>query len=295
METFFFWGFLTDPRADTLPDHRCLGLAATEYTNLLHFFHSTACQVDQLAHGWTKIVTQHAPAVRFRGQPLYALDAIKVQKSGKRMPGVRLYHQQTNHTTKPSYIMGHFYGALTQIAQAHGQVFAVPLRFQLQDGLLRSPSEKTTPVDRMARLCTTLLQPGALIVADAYYTSKTMLKTLLKAGLHYIGRARITTVAYEPPPVCTKMRRGRPKKYGQKVRLRERFRHLSNFREAQVPLGSEPTRLWIHTADLYWQGLWVRFVLTITASGTERILLSTDCGLSAEEILQAYNHRFQMK
>ena len=131
---------------------RCLGLAPNDYYNLLHFFHSSAFALSPLCRHWLALVFQVAPVLAVKGRPVYVFDAIKVGKSGKRMPGVKMLHQESGDNTKPEFIMGHFWGALGLLCGAGENVCAVPLLLKLQDGLKRSPSEKATLTDKMAQL-----------------------------------------------------------------------------------------------------------------------------------------------
>ena len=277
---------------------RCLGLAPSEYYNLLHFFHSSAFQVKDLCQRWMHLVTTQLPLVQCNGSPLYLADAIKVGKAGKRMPGVRLLHQESEDNSKPEYIMGHYWGAVAAAVEAGSQVFAVPLRLQVQDGLKRSPSEKASLVDKMQELVLELLASGSTLVADAYYTSHTLLRELCKHGINYIGRIRINTVAYEPPaPGSPSAGRGpgRPRKYGAKVLLRDLFRQSHLFTWAEVPMYGEVKAFHYHVCDLLWQGISARFVLTIYKDGKEMILISTNTSWSAEDIITAYALRFKIE
>ena len=85
------------------------------------------------------------------GTPLYLVDGIKVGKAGRKMPGVKLFHQESDNNTKPEYIMGHYWGAVSKVVTGGMHAYALPLRFQIQDGLKRSPSEAATLIDKMVR------------------------------------------------------------------------------------------------------------------------------------------------
>lgn len=275
---------------------RCLGLAASDYYNLLHFFHGSAFCVHALCHKWIEIVKHTAPLLLLEGKPLYVVDAIEVGKAGSKMPGVKLLHQQSNDNTKPDYIRGHFWGALSVLVGTAAHVFALPLRLQIHDGLKRSPSEAATLIDKMHTLLTTTLNQAGTVVADAYYSTHGFLRALVAARLHYIGKIRSTTVAYEaPPPLSCPRPRGRPRKYGPKVKLRKLFEHPQLFKPASLELYGDLKDILFYSLDLFWQGLWVRFVLTLYPDGTRSILISTNTHLSPEAILYAYSLRFKIE
>jgi hypothetical protein len=56
--------------------------------------------------------------VRFNGRLVLVGDGIRAAKRGKRMPGVKLLHQQSNCSTTPEYIMGHSLQAVALLVHA---------------------------------------------------------------------------------------------------------------------------------------------------------------------------------
>jgi len=82
---------------------RSIGLRSIYYDRLLDFFHSKAVCPDNLARLWTKLVISCFPSlIKFNGKPVLVGDGIKVAKSGKKMPAVKLLHQQSESNTKLS-------------------------------------------------------------------------------------------------------------------------------------------------------------------------------------------------
>ena len=118
---------------------RALGLLSDCHDRLLSFFHSSAIMPDRLAQLWTGIVLRIFPALKFNGRIVLLADGIKVPKTGKKMPGVKLLHQESDSNTKPEYIMGHSCQAVSLVVGAGISAFAVPLEAKAhrQDGLAR--------------------------------------------------------------------------------------------------------------------------------------------------------------
>lgn len=274
---------------------RCLGLAPCEYYNLLHFFHSTAFSAEALCQRWVEVLGRRAPLLTLGGKPVYVVDAVVAAKAGKRMPAVKSLHQASENNNKPEFVMGHFWGALTVLARAGPRIFAVPVRFALQDGLKRSPSDSRTTITRMHGLVTQTARAPGTVVADCYYSCRVILKALLAAGFHYIGRVRSNAVAYEPAPPPLKRQRGRPRKYGKKVVLKQLFADKTLFHRATVDLYGKVQTVLLHEVELYWQGILVKFVLSLSLAGRKAIFLSTDRSLSAETITAAYGWRFKIE
>jgi DDE superfamily endonuclease len=280
---------------------RCFGLDPSEYHNLLHFFHADSFCVKELCAAWIRQVFTHLAPLQIHGSPLVLADAIKIGKAGKRMPGVKLLHQESEDNSKPEFIMGHYFGAVAAVVAAGCHVFAVPVRMQIQDGLKRSPTDGATWVSKMAGLLVEILATetsgvvGATGVADASYASHELLWALLQQGIAYIGRIRIHTVAYLLPPKREEHTRGRPRKYGDKVVLRDLFKKPELFTWAEVELYGEVKPIYYYVCDLLWHGMFVRFVLTIYPNKREIILISTHRLWSAEDIIRAYELRFKIE
>src|SRR3990167_3145027 len=106
---------------------RALGLREECYDRLLDFFHSPSVSVDRLIQVWTRIVLNLFEIPKFEGRIILLGDGLKVPKAGKKMPGVKLLHQESENNTKPEYIMGHSCQAVSLVVQAAKSFFAVPL------------------------------------------------------------------------------------------------------------------------------------------------------------------------
>lgn len=271
---------------------RCMGLDPKHYVSLLHFFHSSAFSVVDICTSWKRIVFALSRPVQVGGRPICAVDAIKVGKAGRKMPGVKLLHQESSDNTKPDYIMGHFWGAVSLLSHACGTVVSIPLRFQIQDGLKRSPSEVATLVDKMADLVlNTLAGTNALVVGDAYYSNQKMLRSLMTAGLDYIGKMKISTIAYERPVAPERPRRGRPRKRGAKVKLRELFNESANFHAESLYVYGKMQEVRYLSRELLWHDIVVRFVLSIMPDGSRAIISCSDLSLTDAQIIVAYGWR----
>src|SRR5664279_2567506 len=87
---------------------RALKLDDRCYSNLIKNMHSSAVRLDELNALWTRVVLKLFPSpVRVNGRRVLVGDGIKAPKRGKKMPGVKLLHQQSESNNKSEYIMGH--------------------------------------------------------------------------------------------------------------------------------------------------------------------------------------------
>src|SRR3981081_1125835 len=132
---------------------RALNLRPRLYTKLLDHFHSSGINLDRLSALWTQAVLQMFPhLVRVNGRLVLVGDGIKAPKRGKKMPGVKLLHQQSESNTKPEYIMGHSMQAVGLLVHAAQSVFSVPLAARIHEGLVWSRQAHLARQDaRLAR------------------------------------------------------------------------------------------------------------------------------------------------
>ena len=135
-------------------------------------------------------------------------------------------------------------------------------------------------------------------MADAYYASRKVILPLLKRGHQLITRARINTVAYYPASRPSKPRRGRPKLYGKKVRLRDLAEDTLQFTTAPSPIDDDNNvTLQYRCLDLLWRpvGRLVRFVIVRHPQRGMIFLMATDTELDPLQILMLYSHRFKIE
>jgi hypothetical protein len=82
---------------------RALKLDARFYNKLVDHFHSPAVKLDRLAALWTRTVLRLFPQpLRTNGRCIVVGDGIKVPKRGRKMPAVKLLHQQSESTPSPN-------------------------------------------------------------------------------------------------------------------------------------------------------------------------------------------------
>ena len=139
---------------------------------------------------------------------------------------------------------------------------------------------------------------SGLLVADAYYASAKIIRPLLRAGWHLIVGVRFNAVAYHLPEPAVPGRKGRPRLYGEKVRLRTGYDEAAAFTEASSPIyGETGVTLRYRVFDLVWRpvGIVVRFVLVSHPTRGRKILMSTDLSLEPLEIIMTYGIRFKIE
>lgn len=280
---------------------RALGLKEICYDRILDFFHSKALDLNKLTRHWVALVQiVHPSILRSNGRILLVGDGLKVPKAGRKMPAVKLLHQKSESNTKPQYIMGHSCQAVAILAGALKSVFAIPLASRIHEGVVFSNRDKRTLLDKMILLIDSLgIVAPFYFIADAYYASRVIILGLIETGNHLITRVRSNAVAYYPakPPPEPKGP-GRPRKYGEKVKLRSLFDYPDMMQNAQSPIyGEKGIRLRFLSTDLLWRpvGILVRFVAVIHPTRGLTLLMSTDLSLPPIEIIRLYGLRFKIE
>ena len=279
---------------------RALGLKDFCYDRILDFYHTTALNLDTLTKLWTSLMLKCPFVLKTNGRILLVGDGLKVPKEGRKMPAVKKLHQESESNTKPSYIFGHYCQAVAILAGTVKSVFAVPLASRIHDGVVFSNRDTRTALDKMIQLILSLdIREPLYFIADAYYAGKKMAHGLLAQSNHLITRVKTNAVAYLPiGEVKNKPKLGRPKHYGEKVKIKHYFDDVSQMQTAQSPLYGEQNVL-IHykTLDLLWRpvGIPVRFVLVVHPNRGKIMLMSTDTSLPAIEVIRIYGMRFKIE
>jgi len=279
---------------------RALTLTPRFYNKLLDGFHSSAVQLDRLSALWTQAVLQLLPEpLRINGRLVLVGDGIKAPKCGKKMPGVKLLHQQSESNTKPEYIMGHSLQAISVLVQAAQSVFALPLAVRIHEGLVWSNRDRRTLLDKMLALLGIIaIQDPFYFVADAYYAARKIVNGLLDQNNHLVTRVKSNAVAYAPYLQPGPRKRGRPRLYGAKLKLKSVLNDPKSMQSAASPIyGEHHVTIQYRVCDLLWRpaGRLVRFVAVIHPSRGACLLMCTDISLSAIEIIRLYGLRFKIE
>ena len=198
------------------------------------------------------------------------------------------------------------------------KILCIPLCAELHEGVeaIRRFQKKTQPlVDGQPKVSITSLMAAmaadlvpalgkrCLLVLDAYFAVGpvlAILKTVCDGTgrrlVHVVTRAKSNVVAYDDAPPRTGQR-GRPRMYGEKIRLVELFdTRRSFFENTRIELYGQAKELAFLSLDLLWKpvGEKVRFVLV--ADGNERfILMGSDLTLGAKDMILAYSYRFKIE
>ncbi|SCW87267.1 hypothetical protein SAMN04487970_10884 [Paenibacillus tianmuensis] len=249
------------------------------------------------------MVRSTAPLLYVQESVVLVGDGMKQAKEGRRMPGVKKLHQESENSSKGEYIFGHLFGAIGILAGTPQKCFCLPLSINLQDGVKTIFGWDKQPEDRQASHVVQMIDQAfasakafgsALLLLDRYFLSIPALERLgvwnqsRAARLHIVAKVKANAVAYERPAV-RKKGRGRPPKKGQMVKLIELFHNrAAEFRTATVTMYGKEESVKFLCLDLLWgQGLYQELRFVLVRQGDQlSILASTDLTLAAEDTIR---------
>ena len=185
------------------------------------------------------------------------------------------------------------------LVQAAASVFAVPLAIRIHEGVVWSNRDRRTLLDKMlALLGIVAIAEPCYFVADAYYAARKIVTGLLKQNNHLLTRVKSNAVAYTAHQQCGPRKRGRPKIYGRKVKLKSLLDNPTGRQQANSPVyGERRVVIQYKVRDLLWRpaGRLVRFVAVVHPTRGSCLLMCTDTSLAAIEIIRLYGLRFKIE
>jgi hypothetical protein len=281
---------------------RVLGLLPQCYPRLLHLFHSSALKLDRLTELWVRWCRYNFPLMTVGSHLVCLADGLKAPKEGRKMPAVKRLHQSSQSNSKPPFIFGHSFQAISLLVRTPaGHAAAVPLAARIHEGVVWSNRDQRTLLDKIVLLflpLAAMLEAPVILVADAAYASRKVILPLLAAAHHLVTRARKNAVGYQPVPQPQRRPPGRPRFYGEPIRLRDLFDDRDAFQSAPSPVyGENNVTISYRCMDLLWRpvGRLVRFVLVHHPLRGPIILLSTDITMDPLDVIILYAYRFKIE
>jgi hypothetical protein len=286
----------------------------TGYHQLLHFFHSSAWCLEAVVAHWSHLVLAQHVAVMVQGRTVLLGDHTYVVKDARRMPGVVTLHQDSETQSKPTYFRGHHWGLVGLLVGSLAQAFCLPLEARLHQGFAHvrddDPGEAQRPT-LAVRLVHMALQfavrhdTPALLVLDAFFAIAPVFQLaasiwalrLKQPYLDIVTRAKKNYVAYEPAHPKAPPSRGRPPKYGNKIKLTAVFEtHKEQFATASCAVYGHVETVSYLVLNLLWKPLKapLRFVFAITSRGPI-VLMCSDLDSDPLMVIALYCARVRIE
>ena len=284
---------------------RELNLAISAYPAMIHFFRSEGWYIGSIKHAWIGLVARMHVLIKEDGRYILIGDGVKQPKEGRRTPGVKKLHQESDNSSKGEYIHGHLFGGLGILAGNGAKLYSILLSVRLHDGIAAlqkwrhgNDHGEESHVVKMIRDAAWAAQylGESILLLDRLFLSKPMLLALAETpGLCAVTKAKLNATAFCPPGPY-KGRGAKPKK-GPAVNVADFFR-TGKFSSAEMnPYGRNQVVRFFCVNLLWGRGLYrsLRLVLTVFDDGTKSILVSTDLTLSPESVIKLYCRRFKIE
>jgi hypothetical protein len=290
---------------------RFFGFEAKGYHALLHFFRSSAWSLSAMLMCWSAFVFSQNLTVTVNGRAVFLGDHIYIPKDGRRMPGLVSLRQHSETQTKPSYFRGHCWGGIGVLIGSLAVPFCLPLHMALHQGQTHiGESKKNDGKTLGTRIVQMALDvaikndiPGILIL-DAFFPSWAVFRLAASVCaiatrqplMTLIVRAKKGFVAYFPAENTGPKKRGKPRVYGEKVKLMEMFDHLHLFSRVSCTIYGRTEEIMILSADLLWKPAkaMLRFVFAITSRGPI-VLMCNDLTMEPVMVLELYCTRVRIE
>jgi len=277
---------------------------------MLHFFRSTGYTVESLYEKWIQIAMKYSTVTRIAGRIVLLGDHSKVSKEGRRMPDVHTLHQDSQNAGKAKYIEGHNFGQVSAVITNSTISRSLPLFTEMQSSPPRKEGTKKPDGDTLVTQMVNLIHKTAkalgepvIAALDAYFSSEAAWaaadKAISETGerwVEIVTRGQTNTVAYTIPEPSNEKKRGRPRIYGDRIKLYSLFDDMTGFTETTMILYGKKSKVRYKCLNLIWKPVkkLVRFVVVETDSG-RCVLMSTDLTLRPEDIIAIYALRFKIE
>ena len=297
---------ITSVIRDTMLDGNC-------YESMLHFFYSSAWSLDALRLKWYSIVKDSGFFLKRCNRCVLVGDGVKTSKEARFMPGVKKLFQESEDSSKGQLIWGHMFGAVGILLGECGKL-SLPLKINIQDGIKAASQWENSTISGESHVVQ-IIDSGfkaaksfgkSIMLLDRYFLTVPALERLKMRNAEYsdsenllvlVTKAKSNCVAYRKPVSDQTKKRGRPKKKGESVKLKDFFNNSALFSDTTAYMYGKEEDVSYYMTDLLWgQGLYqeLRFVF-VKYKGGNNILVSTDLTMSPVDIIELYALRFKIE
>ena len=242
-----------------------------------------------------------SPEFHYFPQPVWFLifDDTFIYRSSKKAPGSGIHYQHGNKANRPQYARGQCWVSMALSISTEMKNSAVPLLARLMR--YRSNTSKLDAAKTLLGVIAPVFdgEKQVFTLVDSWYMKWPYLRYVLEIGFNAIGQVHRDTALYDIPVLTGK--RGRPRKHGEKFTA-EVVAILPEVRK-QVFLYSK--KQWVRYRSAVClakfmsgykvRAVWMQFEDKDGNLSKQRLILSTLCDLTAEEIFTYYAKRWSIE
>jgi len=251
---------------------------------------------------WVALGVQLARmVVTFFPQPIWFLifDDTFIYRCSKKAPGSGIHHQHGNKANRPQYARGQCWVSMALSISTGMKHSAVPLLSRLMR--TGSNGSKLDAAKSLLGVIAPVFagEQKVFTLVDSWYMKWPYLEYVLSLGYHAIGQVRRDTALYGIPVPTGK--RGRPRKYGDKFTpemvacLPEQRKYVFLYGKWQWVRYRSAVCLAKFMRGYKVRAVWMQFEDELGKLSKQRLILSTQCNLSAEEIFSYYARRWSIE
>lgn len=238
---------------------------------------------------------------------LAAIDDSPTLRYGPKVQGAGIHRNPTPTPDGRKFIYGHVWVTLSAIARHKNfGTIGLPLLARMyvksKDvktlGLtFQSKTEQAVDLAKWAYNCCESLGKRLCIVTDGGFTRAGFLKPVIKMGIVVISRLRKDAVFYGEVKQPKKRKRGRPRKYGKRIKLANLVKKADGWFKIKVFLyGKEETKeVKVFKALYKPAGCRVQVLVVRESEGCFRAFMCSDLTVCAVEILEAVADRYAIE
>jgi hypothetical protein len=255
-----------------------------------------------------KLADLAAQSGRWRGRHLWAVDDLKVLKSGKKIWGACSFHEYTSRSSnRAETVWAHNWVVCGALKVGPKKAF-LPTSARLYARREQMPPgesfrTKTQMAVELLRDCARGVEGRHLALFDGAYAVCTTVEPLIDppAGqprVDILSRLRFDSRLYEPPPARQQGQRGRPRRWGRRLAApRDADRWPGRWRRAEALVYGRTRRIHYKKLLCQWHPAGARarmHAFSFRIDGYERPwhLVTSDLDLQAQEVVELYAARF---
>jgi len=238
---------------------------------------------------------------------LTAIDDSPTARYGPKVQGAGIHRNPAPTPDRRKFVYGHIWVTLSAIVRhkSFGTI-GLPLLARMYVKArdvkainlpFKSKTEQATELAKWAYNCCKRLGKQLWIVTDGGFTRASFLKPVIKAGIVVITRLRKDAALYAQPKQPKRRKRGRPRKYGKRIKLANIVNNADGWFKAKAFLyGKEETKeVKVFKALYKPAGCLVQVLVVRESKDCFRAFMCTDLTASAVEILQAVADRYAIE
>lgn len=238
---------------------------------------------------------------------LAAIDDSHTPRYGPKVQGAGIHRNPTPTPDGRKFVYGHVWVTLSAIVRHKNfGTIGLPLLARMyvkaKDaktiGLaFQSKTEQAVELAKWAYNCCRSLGKRLWIVTDGGFTRASFLKPVIKTGVVVVTRLRKDAALYAEPEQPEKRKRGRPRKYGKRIKLANIVNNPDGWFKTKAFLygREEAKEVRIFRALYKPAGCMVQVLVVRESQDCFRAFMCTDLDASAEQILQAVADRYAIE